>query len=385
MRPVHYLFTPLIALVFCAPLAAQLEWKSKEVSQAAKVEATEAVAKYEFTNKGKEAVTIEAVSTSCGCTAATPDKTTYQPGESGQIEAKFSFGTRTGKQHKRITVRSKTGDKPVRDTLTLKVDIPVLAQVSPGFVFWRLPSTKEASGELADKEAPPASEAAEGIEAKVVRITFDSDKPLKVLEATSSDSSLKTQVREIEPGKVYEVSIQPEKLDGQLNATITIKTNADVERWQTLTARARVLGGASQATKQQVSEKAPQAVTGSERPELPERFRSKLKSDARMLVWSMGDKAEAKTVMIESQEEEPIKDVKTRILGKGFTAAIKEEEAGKRYQLTVTPENTDAPQGGIVIVSYSTEEAKGRHMPLRVSLRVRPGRTAEPAAEAEAP
>lgn len=125
---------PLILLLTAAlgaassPTFADLQWQSHEFSEVASPESTQAVARYTFRNTGQKPVEIVSVSSSCGCTVAKPDKTLYQPGEAGQIEATFVLGSRTGDQRKTITVRSREDQgKPQADSLTLRVTIPVVA------------------------------------------------------------------------------------------------------------------------------------------------------------------------------------------------------------------------------------------------------------------
>ena len=75
-----------------------LTWENPEQTFNAKPDEQSVVAKYRFTNNGKGPVRIEEVKTSCDCTMAVLTKKEYAPGESDEIEVKFSFGGRTGRQ-----------------------------------------------------------------------------------------------------------------------------------------------------------------------------------------------------------------------------------------------------------------------------------------------
>ena len=68
-------------------------------------------------------MTVASVRASCGCTAATLDKTTYAPGEQGVVDVTFTFDGRTGPQVKYVTVTT-AGPDPQEHLLTLTVDIP---------------------------------------------------------------------------------------------------------------------------------------------------------------------------------------------------------------------------------------------------------------------
>ncbi len=67
-----------------------------------------AIIKYRFVvvNNGDDLLKIRNVVTSCGCTAAEPEKKELAPGESTTINAEFSTVGRIGKQAKYITVYS---------------------------------------------------------------------------------------------------------------------------------------------------------------------------------------------------------------------------------------------------------------------------------------
>src|SRR6516162_2908675 len=113
----HIMRTPFFILLLsvCAISArGQLVFDQPEQSFKVKPEQESIVAKYRFTNSGKESVKIENVKTSCGCTTAALKQTEYAPGESGEIEAKFTFGGRFGRQEKAILVStSQTKEKPI--------------------------------------------------------------------------------------------------------------------------------------------------------------------------------------------------------------------------------------------------------------------------------
>src|SRR6516165_11703217 len=128
-------FFILLLSVFAVSAHAQLVFDQPEQSFKVKAEQESIVAKYRFTNTGKESVKIENVKTSCGCTTAGLKKTDYAPGESGEIEAKFTFGGRIGKQEKAIVVTtSQPRDKPT--VLRLLVDIKDPVQIQPQLVLW---------------------------------------------------------------------------------------------------------------------------------------------------------------------------------------------------------------------------------------------------------
>jgi len=96
--------------------------------------ASEVVAHYRFTNRGSAALTISTVRSTCGCTTTALEKTTYQPGESGEIIADFSVGDRGGMQDQLIEVAH--GPAPPQ-VLHLRADLPPGPTIEPNFVSWQ--------------------------------------------------------------------------------------------------------------------------------------------------------------------------------------------------------------------------------------------------------
>ena len=145
-------FIILLLSVSAVSAHGQLVFDQPEQSFKVKPEQESIVARYRFTNNGKEAVKIENVKTYCGCTTAGLKKTDYAPGESGEIEAKFTFGGRIGRQEKAIQVStSQSNEKPI--ILRLVVDIEDQIHIQPELVFWRVgeqPDPKKIEVTIAD-------------------------------------------------------------------------------------------------------------------------------------------------------------------------------------------------------------------------------------------
>ncbi|MDQ8186392.1 DUF1573 domain-containing protein [Pelagicoccus sp. SDUM812002] len=119
--------------------AASLEW-SNETQQFETGFEDEAVeATYAFTNVGDSTVTIVESSASCGCTVPSLTKKTYEPGESGELNAIFTIGSRQGKQRKFITVIAEDANGTQNTyELKLEVDIPIPVSFNPRVRFWKL-------------------------------------------------------------------------------------------------------------------------------------------------------------------------------------------------------------------------------------------------------
>jgi hypothetical protein len=129
-------FSLLFLLSFCSSVSAQLTWPAREAELHPKAADTEATATYAFANDSDHSVTITSIATSCGCTTAKLDQKTYAPGQSGEIEATFVIGDRTGEQRKTIVVET---DDPTESTvlLRLSVRVPPLVEITPKHLRWQ--------------------------------------------------------------------------------------------------------------------------------------------------------------------------------------------------------------------------------------------------------
>jgi Protein of unknown function (DUF1573) len=203
---------------FASSAFGQLTWENPEQTFNSKPQDGSVVAKYRFTNTGKQSLKIESVKTSCGCTTAALTKTEYAPGESGEIEAKFVFSGRTGKQEKAITVS--TSDAPQQPTiLRLLVNIEETVKIQPEIVLWRV------------GEQP---------EPKTIHIAVADDSPAKLVSVTSDNPSVKVQTTELKPGKEYEVRVTPADVNQPAAATLMIRTNYPLDNPETRYAYARI-------------------------------------------------------------------------------------------------------------------------------------------------
>ncbi|MCC6429057.1 MAG: DUF1573 domain-containing protein [Phycisphaerales bacterium] len=86
--------------------------------------------KIDFTNTGDGVLVITRVQPSCGCTAATPNKTEYMPGEKGVIEGEFDPRGKEGIQSKTITIFTNDADHP-SSVVTFKSNIEPLVKLEP--------------------------------------------------------------------------------------------------------------------------------------------------------------------------------------------------------------------------------------------------------------
>jgi hypothetical protein len=197
------MFRPILLTLLSgiAIARADLSW-DKEVQEFHVVPEDKAVtAHYTFKNTGAAPLTIKRVITSCGCTSAKLAKNTYAPGETGEIEAKFAFGSRRGPQRKLITV---TSDDKQEWRLELRCWIHDPLTVSPALVYWK-----------AGKEP----------ESKVVKLTAGPGQPIGIKSIKSSSPKFKTSLAEVKPGQEYALTVTPADTVEAASAELTIETD----------------------------------------------------------------------------------------------------------------------------------------------------------------
>ena len=75
---------------------AKLEFEKTTAELKAKPSDEKLPVTFKFKNTGKEPVEISEIKSGCSCLKAETDKTTYAPGESGQVDVVFKIGSFTG-------------------------------------------------------------------------------------------------------------------------------------------------------------------------------------------------------------------------------------------------------------------------------------------------
>lgn len=121
------------------PFVPYLAFETKRIEHTAQPGETSFKANFPFTNKTDKVVEVLHVQSTCGCTVATLEKMTYEPGEGGVIEAVFEYGDRAGPQEKTVSVMtlSAGGAGPQMEHLTIAVNLLDPLRVVPRLISWR--------------------------------------------------------------------------------------------------------------------------------------------------------------------------------------------------------------------------------------------------------
>ncbi len=91
---------------------------------------------FPFVNDANDVVRITNMETSCSCTIAELEKTSYKPNESGKIDGVFNIGNRTGVQRTEIIVHTDNISQPkIKLSVSLKIQAPV--EIKPRLIYWK--------------------------------------------------------------------------------------------------------------------------------------------------------------------------------------------------------------------------------------------------------
>jgi hypothetical protein len=131
-----FIFLGIFALSLASRAAASgLTWEKTVCEIQAPPLAEQVDAVFRFTNTGKSRISIVSAAASCGCTVPRIAKTTYAPGEKGEVHARFTPDDRVGlRQEEVMVLTDEPGQAP--QALVLRVTVPKLYDVTPYFVLW---------------------------------------------------------------------------------------------------------------------------------------------------------------------------------------------------------------------------------------------------------
>lgn len=185
-----------------------LEWKQVAQRFETDFDDETVTAVYEFTNTSEESISIAETKASCGCTVPSLQKYDYAPGESGELTAVFTIGSRQGEQHKLINVHTESeGGESAFYELKLEVDIPVPVTLKPRVRFWTV-----------SQEA----------ETQTIDITLHEKKPMAITGLARKDPDLPEhfdyQIETVEPNYKYTLRITPKDPSSKAREVFVLQT-----------------------------------------------------------------------------------------------------------------------------------------------------------------
>ena len=189
----------LFALALPAAPARALDWQATEQSVATQPFQATLDTTFAFKNNRPGPVTIREIETSCGCLEAVADAKVYPPGATGQITARFTVGDRVGHYARTITVVTDEPGEAVR--LSLQIDVPLLAEVTPRSVTW-----------------PVGAAAVE----KSVDLVAAAGLTIAFTEAQPTNDSFTVRLETVEAGRHYRLYLTPRHTREPASAAIRL-------------------------------------------------------------------------------------------------------------------------------------------------------------------
>jgi len=164
---------------------------------------------FTFRNVGKAVLNVERVKSSCGCTAAMPEKRELAPGEETKLKVTFRSGTMRDRVVKHVYIDTNDPVEP-RITLTIEGIIKVEVELSPRGLY----VANMRPGETVER---------------AVELTPVEVKSFKILSATSDNGAVRVTgivpLPEKRPGYKVSVRIGPVEKPERISAKITVKTD----------------------------------------------------------------------------------------------------------------------------------------------------------------
>ena len=159
-------------------------------------------------NTGPSPVKITKLDSSCSCLSVEADSMEIPPGGKSTVTAVFDIGKSTGETEKSVYV---TTDDPLAAEVRLpvKIRVPSLFEITPNITEWPLGGSPE-----------PRT-----IAFKVLR-----EKPVHVLEATSSRRQVTAKLETVAEGREYRVVLTPESTADTLLGFVKIVTDCELEQ-----------------------------------------------------------------------------------------------------------------------------------------------------------
>lgn len=201
------MYRALLIFIFCelnigASFSAEpLQWEQRVIEKNAERHEIVAVS-FRFKNSSDRQITIQSVTPNCDCLTAQLKKSTFAPGEQGQIDVVFNVADSTGPEFKSITVT--TSENPNAPTeLLLKVQIPRLIEVTPQLLTWRV-------GEEPTEKSADISLVAEPV--------------ITVTGVKSKNAEVAIHLQTIVPNRHYRLFVKPASTARPCRASFTLTT-----------------------------------------------------------------------------------------------------------------------------------------------------------------
>lgn len=203
---------PALALLFPGLCRAGIDFEKPTQAVTVKTSDEQIASSFPFSVSGDRDVKITDIHAFCSCVKAeTKDgKMTFAPGAKSSIEIVFEVGGFEGVLKKEVVVSTDDPKQP-EIRLVLEVTIPALYELTPSQLVWQ-------------QGAAP--------ETKSVRMKVLGDDPVHVTAAVPSRNAMTASIREITPGREYEIQMTPSGTDLKMLGLVKLELDSKYPRYQ---------------------------------------------------------------------------------------------------------------------------------------------------------
>jgi len=207
------------AMVATAAIStAELAFEKTLIEFHPKPDTPHVTAEFVFKNSSDQAVRIAKYDAACACmeVKVAGNKLDYAPGEIGVIHAVFKLAGYYGTIDRVVAVWL-DGDAPTEPTarLTLRAHIPQLVTLDPKTLSWDLNTLPEP---------------------KIISIEMDPEVGIQILGTQSSNDNFTLELKILEAGRNYELTVTPQATDTPGIAIFRIETDCETESQRVQTA-----------------------------------------------------------------------------------------------------------------------------------------------------
>lgn len=203
------IFTSLAVLGFSSFIHAALEFEKTTVERNAKPEDTELLYQFKFKVTGDAPVIIKEFRALCDCLQIDADRKIYQTGETGIVTVKLQIGTFEGTLVKSFNVITDNA-KDQRTLLRCVANLPKVFEISALVTSWNV-------------EASPDS--------KTVSLKILAGDPMGLKAAKVTGNNVAAILKEIEPGRSYEIKLTPNSTAKKEIGLVSIETTSSIKKY----------------------------------------------------------------------------------------------------------------------------------------------------------
>ena len=205
------LMMPLLCVLGVVPwLHAGVEFKTARVLLQPRPDQQEVEALFSFTNDSDSPARVLAAISGCTCLKTDFTRGEIPAGGKGRVSGIFKTTNQPGVVDKMIQVRVEENGKQRVIPLTVAVEVPQLVRVEPRTLAWT------AGGEAKEQ---------------TFVVTMNWEKPIRVMEVTSSQPGFEIRVETVIEGAEYRVYVKPVDVAVPMLGIFHFRTDCEFEKF----------------------------------------------------------------------------------------------------------------------------------------------------------